>query len=286
MASGNMKNIKRRIKSVESTMQITKAMELVASSKFKKAKEKADAAMPFFNIVYETMCEIAAQDKFFNSVYTRKSDCNTSLIIVIAGDRGLAGGYNANALKLAESKIEEIGGNSVIIPIGKKAVEHFSKRNAKIFKSFEDISENMTVYKALDIAEMIIELYRKHKSIGKVELIFTDYVSPVLQEARCISVIPLENLAQQPLNKSVIRYEPSASAIFEELVPKYIASLIYGAVVCSFASEQAARRMAMENATDNATEIIDNLSLIYNRARQSAITQEITEIVGGANAQD
>ena len=117
MASGNMKNIKRRIKSVESTMQITKAMELVASSKFKKAKEKADAAMPFFNIVYETMCEIAAQDKFFNSVYTRKSDCNTSLIIVIAGDRGLAGGYNANALKLAESKIEEIGGNSVIIPI-------------------------------------------------------------------------------------------------------------------------------------------------------------------------
>lgn len=285
MDSGNMKDIKRRIKSIESTMQITKAMQLVSSSKFRKAKEKADTAMPFFNAVYETMCEIASEDRFFNSAYVRGNDSDVTLMIVIAGDRGLAGGYNSNAIKLALSRMKETGGNHVVIPIGKKAVEFFSKHNYKILRSYENIGENMNIYKAMDIAELIIDSYNKHKSIGRVELIFTDYVSPIVQEARNISVIPLERISGEP-SHSVTRYEPSAGAVFEELVPKYIAGLIYGAVVCSFASEQASRRNAMENASDNAEEMIDNLSLIYNRARQSAITQEITEIIGGAEAQE
>ncbi len=285
MASGNMKDIKRRIKSIESTMQITKAMQLVSSSKFKRAKDKADSAMPFFNAVYETMSEIASQDRFFNSAYVRGNDSDVTLMIVIAGDRGLAGGYNSNAIKLALSRLNETGGNPVIIPIGKKAVEFFSKHNYKILRSYENIGEHMTIYKAMDIAEIIIESYKKHKSIGRVELIFTDYISPISQEARHISVIPLEKIAGEP-SHSVTRYEPSANEVFDELVPKYIAGLIYGAVVCSFASEQASRRNAMENASDNAEEMIENLSLIYNRARQSAITQEITEIIGGAEAQE
>lgn len=285
MASGNMKDIKRRIKSIESTMQITKAMQLVSSSKFKRAKDKADSAMPFFNAVYETMSEIASQDRFFNSAYVRGNDSDVILMIVIAGDRGLAGGYNSNAIKLALSRLNETGGNPVIIPIGKKAVEFFSKHNYKILRSYENIGEHMTIYKAMDIAEIIIESYKKHKSIGRVELIFTDYISPISQEARHISVIPLEKIAGEP-SHSVTRYEPSANEVFDELVPKYIAGLIYGAVVCSFASEQASRRNAMENASDNAEEMIENLSLIYNRARQSAITQEITEIIGGAEAQE
>lgn len=287
MASGNMKDIKRRIKSIESTMQITKAMELVSSSKFRKAKDKADSAMPFFNAVYETMSEIASEDRFFNSAYVRGNDSNVTLMIVIAGDRGLAGGYNSNAIKLALSRIEETGGNPVIIPVGKKAVEFFSKHNYKILRSYENIGENMNIYKAMDISEIIIDSYNKHKSIGRVELIFTDYVSPIVQEARHISVIPLERIAGEPsYSHSVTRYEPSAGEVFDALVPKYIAGLIYGAVVCSFASEQASRRNAMENASDNAEEMISNLSLIYNRARQSAITQEITEIIGGAEAQE
>lgn len=285
MASGNMKDIKRRIKSIESTMQITKAMQLVSSSKFRRAKEKADFAMPYFNTVYETMCEIATEDRFFNSLYVRGNDSKVTLMVVIAGDRGLAGGYNSNAIRLALSRIEENGGDTVIIPIGKKAVEFFSKRNFKILKSFENIGENMTIYHAMDIAEIIINSYKKHKSIGRVELIFTDYVSPILQEARHINIIPLDRIKDDsPL--SVTRYEPSAGEVFDSLIPKYVSGLIYGAVVCSFASEQAARRNAMENATDNAEEMINNLSLIYNRARQTAITQEITEIVGGASAQD
>jgi len=285
MASGNMKDIKRRIKSIESTMQITKAMQLVSSSKFRKAKEKADTAMPFFNTVYETMCEIASEDRFFNSAYVRGNDSDTTLMIVIAGDRGLAGGYNSNAIKLALSRMEHNGGNTVFIPIGKKAVEFFAKRNFKILRSYESIGETMTIYKAMDIAEIIINSYQKHKSIGKVELVFTDYISPLVQEARHISIIPLEQISGEHLN-AVTRYEPSAGEVFNSLVPKYISGLIYGAVVCSFASEQASRRNAMENASDNAEEMINNLSLIYNRARQSAITQEITEIVGGSEAQE
>lgn len=285
MASGNMKDIKRRIKSIESTMQITKAMELVASSKFRKAKEKADSAMPFFNAVYETMCQIASEDMFFNSAYVRKQDSNVTLLIVIAGDRGLAGGYNSNVIKMAQNRMNELSGETILIPIGKKAVEYFSKRNAKIFKSYEHIAETMNIHKAMGIAEMIIDLYAKHKSIGKVELVFTDYVSPLLQEARHLSIIPLSNISDETSN-SVTRYEPSAGEVFDHLIPQYIAGIIYGAVVCSFASEQASRRIAMENASDNASEMIDNLSLIYNRARQSAITQEITEIVGGAEAQN
>lgn len=285
MASGNMKDIKRRIKSIESTMQITKAMQLVSSSKFRRAKEKADSAMPFFNTVYETMCEIASEDKFFNSAYVRKTDnSGVTLMIVIAGDRGLAGGYNSNIIKLALSRIEE-NNDTVLIPIGKKAVEYFSKRNFKILQIFENIGETMTIYKAMDIARLIMDSYDKHKSIEKVELVFTDYVSPLVQEARHMNVIPLDKIAGEP-SHSVTRYEPSAGEVFDMLIPKYVAGLIYGAVVCSFASEQASRRNAMENASDNAEEMIDNLSLIYNRARQSAITQEITEIVGGAQAQD
>ncbi|MDE5946368.1 MAG: F0F1 ATP synthase subunit gamma, partial [Oscillospiraceae bacterium] len=134
----------------------------------------------------------------------------------------------------------------------------------------------------------VIDAYKKHRSINKVEIIFTDYVSPLLQEARHISVIPLDKISDTDSDSmhSVTRYEPSAGEVFDRLVPKYVAGLIYGAVVCSFASEQASRRIAMENASDNAEEMISNLSLIYNRARQSAITQEITEIVGGAEAQE
>ncbi len=291
MASGNMKVIKRRIKSIESTMQITKAMELVASSKFRKAKEKADSAAKFFDAVYETMSDIASQDKYFNSIYTRRAtQSSTALLIVIAGDRGLAGGYNANAIKLAETRMSELGENTVLMPIGKKAVEHFTKRGAKIFKGFENIAENMNIEEAYSLSQAVIDVYNKHSSIGRVELIFTDYVSPLLQQARRISVIPIENLTDDisvsDTYHCITRYEPSAEEVFEKLIPKYVAGLLYGAVICSFASEQASRRMAMENATDNASEMIDNLSLIYNRARQSAITQEITEIVGGANAQN
>ncbi len=287
MASSNMKDIKRRIKSVESTKQITNAMQLVASSKLRKAKEKADNSKPFFNAMYETMCEIVKEDATFSSIYTRKRKSKVTLMVVIAGDRGLAGGFNANVIKLAQKRYDEIvkdGSEAVILPIGKKAIEYFEKRKFKIMTRYENVGESITVYGAMSIADKIIDVYNKDK-IDRVELFYTDCVSPLVQEEKHMAVIPV-NIQTDKTNLSVTNYEPSAEAVFDSLIPRYIAGVLFGAIVDSFAAEQAARRIAMENATDNATEMINSLSLVYNRARQAAITQEITEIVGGANAQE
>lgn len=285
MASSNMKDIKRRIKSVESTKQITNAMQLVASSKLRKAKEKADASKPFFNTLYDTMKEIVSEDATFSSIYTRKRKNNVTLLVVIGGDRGLAGGFNANVLKLAQKRYDELSKETqvVILPIGRKAVEYFEKRDFKIMTRYENISESISIYGAMGIADKIIDVYNKDK-IDRVELFYTDCVSPLLQEEKHIKLIPLD-IEVDKTNISLTNYEPSAEEVFDSLIPKYIAGVLFGAIVDSFAAEQAARRTAMENATDNANEMISNLSLVYNRARQAAITQEITEVIGGAKAQ-
>ncbi|MBR0484496.1 MAG: ATP synthase F1 subunit gamma [Oscillospiraceae bacterium] len=285
----NLKDIKRRIHSVQSTMQITKAMELVASSKLRKAKERAEAAQPFFEATYKLMAEIAAEDPYFNSQFVRKrTDTGACLLIVIAGDRGLAGGFNSNVLKIAQARINEIkkqGGNPIVMPIGQKAVDYFENRDVKILKAYDHIAEHMNIYLAMDMAELILNTYKRHESLQTVEIVFTNYVSPIMQVAQKMEVIPLDEMPGSHPRRCAVEYEPSPEEVFDKLVPRYVASLLYGAIVESFASEQAARRTAMENATDNATEMIDNLSLQYNRARQGAITQELTEIVSGANAQ-
>ncbi len=285
----NLKDIKRRIHSVESTMQITKAMELVASSKFRHARERAEAAQPFFEATYKLMAEIAAEDPFFNSQYVNpRTENGSALLIVIAGDRGLAGGFNSNVLRLAQSRIEEItaqGGTPLVMPIGQKAVDHFSRRDVKVLQTYDHVAEHASIYLAMDMADLILKNYKRHTSLQSVEILFTNYVSPILQVAERLQIIPLTDLPGSHPRRCAVEYDPSPEAVFDKLVPQYVAGLIYGAIVESFASEQAARRTAMENATDNATEMIDTLSLQYNRARQGAITQEITEIVGGANAQ-
>ena len=288
MATANLKDIKRRIKSVESTMQITKAMELVASSKLRRAKEKAERAEPFFNMLYQMMCQIVAESGDFQSTFLQHHTGGAVLLIAIAGDRGLAGGFNSNVFKQVQIRMEELqtaGREPVVIAIGRKAVEYFQRRNVRILAEFENIGEDITVYKALDIAERIVTLYEKG-DIQAVELIYTNYVSPLVQEAHHMHVMPVEHLEHAPGGyHALATYEPSPEAVFDALIPKYLAGMLYCAVIESFAAEQAARRLAMENATDNATEMITDLSLVYNRARQSAITQEITEIVSGANAQ-
>lgn len=285
MASGNMKDIKRRIKSVESTMQITKAMELVASSKLRKAKEKADKARPYFDALYETMCEIQAENPSFLSPFTRKVGEGKSLLVVIAGDRGLAGGFNSNIFKLAQARVDELGGKDKtdIIAIGKKAVEYFGKREFNMLGSYPDFSENIRIHQANDIAGEIVEKYVKG-IYERVELFYTEYVSSITQQAVTKKMLPVELDGQKKVSKALPIYEPSAGQVFNHIVPRYVTGMIFGACVESFASEQASRRNAMENASDNASEMISSLSLMYNRARQASITQEITEIVGGANS--
>ncbi len=285
MASGNMKDIKRRIKSVESTMQITKAMELVASSKLRKSKEKADKARPYFDALYETMCEIQAENPSFLSPFTRKVGEGKSLLVVIAGDRGLAGGFNSNIFKLAQARVDELGGKDKtdIIAIGKKAVEYFGKREFNMLGSYPDFSENIRIHQANDIAGEIVDKYVKG-IYERVELFYTEYVSSITQQAVTKKMLPVELDGQKKVSKALPIYEPSAGQVFNHIVPRYVTGMIFGACVESFASEQASRRNAMENASDNASEMISSLSLMYNRARQASITQEITEIVGGANS--
>ena len=294
MASGNMKDIKRRIKSVESTMQITKAMELVASSKLRKAKEKADNARPYFNALYETMCEIQSENPGFFSQYTRKRDAKAVLLVVIAGDRGLAGGFNSNVLKLAQSRIDELKGSAEVkvLAIGKKSVEYFTKRGYDLAGSYPNIAESLKIHHAADISDVIMQKFVSGE-IDRVELFHTEYVSPLLQQAEALAVLPMDVRSGEDSDsnerakiKEIPVYEPSPEFVFDAIVPKYITGMIFCAVVDSFASEQASRRIAMENASDNASEMISDLSLMYNRARQASITQEITEIVGGASAQE
>jgi F-type H+-transporting ATPase subunit gamma len=276
-----MKEIKRRIKSVESTMQITKAMQLVASSKLRRAKERAENIIPFFNGLYDTMCEIVAETDEFDTVYTRKTDGRTrAVLIVIAGDRGLAGGFNSNVMKLAAARYRELG-DAYILPVGKKAVEYFEKRDFKMMDGFAGIAETIDIYQSRKVTGKVTDAFKSGK-INRVEIIYTAYVSPITQQTKNVSVLPVENFKEVP--KVSTNYEPTPEAVFEQLIPWYVAGMFYCAVTDSYAAECAARRMAMENATDNAAEIIDELSLMYNRARQSSITQEITEIVGGANA--
>lgn len=279
-----MKDIKRRIKSVESTMQITKAMELVASSKLRKAKEKADKARPYYKELYDTMCVIQAENPKFLSPFTKGGDEGKVLLVVVAGDRGLAGGFNSNVFKMAEARTSELGGkeNVDVLTIGKKSVEFFDKRGYSIVERHPGIGENIKIHEAAYIADAIVNLYMKGV-YSAAEIFYTEFVSAITQQAVTRPLLPVE-LRDIEVSKALPIYEPSVSEVFNHIVPRYITGMVFGAVVDSFASEQAARRNAMENASDNAGEMISNLSLMYNRARQASITQEITEIVSGASA--
>ena len=280
--AANMKAVKLRIKSVQSTMQITKAMELVASSKLRKAKERAEVCRPYFETMHETLAEIAQGNTDFSSVYARESQNEKYCYVLIAGDRGLAGGYNTNLFKCLEaaSKDQEF----VVLPIGKKAVE-YSKRNgfACVTESFGEIAD-VSVADCFEMANLLCGEFKKGE-FGHIDLCYTKFVSMLSQQPSAIPVLPLKDLTDKQDTKSIrnlILYEPDASEVFDAIVPEYLAGLIYGAVCESVASELAARRTAMEAATNNAEEMIEKLNLHYNRARQASITQEITEIVGGA----
>lgn len=282
MAAGNMKQIRRRIKSVQSTMQITKAMELVASSKVRRAKERVERSRPYFDTLYDTMTRIAAANRDDSSVFTRRREVKKSLYLVIAGDRGLAGGYNANIFKLAAAQMA--GKETAVITIGKKSEEHYAKHADQVFADYPGIAETMRISDTHPIVRQFLELYKRGE-VDEVYLCYTKYVSPLTQEPQCIKLLPLsfeKQTAEKSGSRVLTEYDPSPEAVFNAIIPEYLNGVLYGAVVESYASEQSARRMAMEAASDNAGEMIESLNLSYNRARQASITQEITEIVAGA----
>ena len=280
-----MKEIKTRIKSVESTKQITKAMELVSSSKFRKAKERAESARPYFNTLYNTVQDIAKNTSNSRNVFLKERKVNNVCYIVIAGDRGLAGGYNSNILKavIAHNKL----GTGKVITVGKKAKESLSKRGYEVIDYIESV-EKCVYEDANSVAQTAMEAY-KNGEVDEVNLVYTEFISALSQEPKIVKLLPvtIDNTNTEKevkKGKAAVQYLPSADAVLGYVLPKYVSGSVYGAIAESFASEQAARRTAMESATDNANEMISKLELVYNRARQAAVTQEISEIVGGAAA--
>ena len=280
-----MKEIKTRIKSVESTKQITKAMELVSSSKFRKAKERAESARPYFNTLYNTVQDIAKNTSNSRNIFLKERKVNNVCYIVIAGDRGLAGGYNSNILKavIAHNKL----GTGKVITVGKKAKESLSKRVYEVIDYIESV-EKCVYEDANRVAQTAMEAY-KNGEVDEVNLVYTEFISALSQEPKIVKLLPvtIDNTNTEKevkKGKAAVQYLPSADAVLGYVLPKYVSGSVYGAIAESFASEQAARRTAMESATDNANEMISKLELVYNRARQAAVTQEISEIVGGAAA--
>jgi F-type H+-transporting ATPase subunit gamma len=283
LAGAGIKDIKRRIKSVESTKQITKAMELVASSKLRKAKEKAENSRPYFETLYDTVINISANTNGIKNEFLNQRDVKNRCYIVIAGDRGLAGGYNSNVLKSSVAHME--GKKEKVIAVGKKSVEFFSKRGYDLLETVSSV-EYSGYGEASKIASAAMNAY-KNGDVDEVYVYYTEFISPLVQEVKMLKLLPVtfaQNEKYEKRSVGVVEYEPSPEEVLNYIIPKYVAGSIYGSVLEAFASEQGARRIAMESATDNADDMIDKLELSYNRARQFAITQEISEIVGGSEA--
>lgn len=280
MAGASMNDIKARMKSVKSTMQITKAMELVATSKLRRAKERVEQSRAFHEVLAEAIRTLENTDEAGASVWGTKREEKKTLFVVLAGDRGLAGGYNANIFRMTEQLAKEK--NAVYLPIGKKALEYYRHRNASLYSEAYEYISDTNVGDSLACAEQICESFRLGE-VDRVVLVYTKFVSMLSQVPQYETVLPLQKNGKKE-DRSAPIFEGDAEEIMDQIVPDYIGGLLYSAVCESLASESGARRSAMSAANKNAGEMIDSLMLSYNRARQAVITQEITEIVSGAEA--
>lgn len=279
------REIKRRIRGINNIKQITNAMELVASARLKRARDKLEKTRPYYNTVYENIKEVLSEIDNINHPYLKSREINRSLYIVIAADRGLAGGFNSNVNRLAEREMKDIKDRAKVIAVGTKARDYFKSRGYDIMAEFIGITEEPSFQDAKNIGNLVLKAY-ENGDIDEVKLVYTKFISTISQQPNIIRLLPSDfsRLDEKKDKRTIIEFEPSADEVLDYLIPKYIQSVIYGALIESSCSQQGARRTAMENATDNAEEMIDELLLSYNRARQAAITTEITEIVTGAEA--
>lgn len=279
-------DIKRRMRSIESTMQITKAMYLVSSAKLNKARLRAEETRPYYEITTESVKRILSSTKGMNHPFLNKREVKKTVFIVVTADRGLAGGYNSNVLKLAEENMNKET-DSVIV-MGSIGRDLLTRRGYNVLESYVGTTEEPEFSEARAIGNTVIEMY-KNEEIDSIKLIFSKFISPIQQDPTMVTLLPSEvdengEVTGKAEHSAEIQYEPSSESVIEYLIPKYIQSAIYGGLVEAAASQQGARMTAMEAATDNAEDIIEALDLQYNRARQASITQEISEIVGGAEA--
>ena len=281
----NLKDIRNKIKSVKSIQQVTKAMKMVAAAKLRKSQENMEKARPYSKSIKETINSILPDiDRSLLPILDTRP-IKKGLFVVVSADRGMAGGFNANVIKMTEKAVNEFGKDkSEIICIGKKAYDHFKNRDYNMVQHHIDFWNDLKFNSAKSIGDDIVDRYR-NKEIDSVHFIYNEFKSVASQIIRSEKLFPLE-YNNEDNNESITNkvFMPSKNEIIKTLIPKYINVQIWQYFLESNASEQAARMLAMENATENAGEMISDLSLEYNKARQAAITTEIIEIVSGANA--
>ncbi len=281
----SMRDIKRRKTSIQSTQQITKAMKLVSTVKLQRAKTRAERSKAYFNCMYETIKGMISKTGHIDHPYLIKGTSDKKAVVVITSNRGLAGGYNSNIVKLVTGS--DLNKKDVLVyAIGKKGRDVLKRRGYTIQADYSEVINEPLYKDAMDIADVLLEAYTKQE-IGEIWLAYTGFKNTVSHIPTLIKLLPVDNTEEQKdksSSESIMNYEPEETEALELIIPKYISSLIYGALIEAVASENGARMQAMDSATSNAEEMIGSLELQYNRARQGHITQELTEIIGGAEA--
>ncbi|MGM0501251.1 MAG: ATP synthase F1 subunit gamma [Bacillota bacterium] len=281
----SMRDIKRQISSVENTKKITRAMKMVASAKLQKAQDRAENAKPFFHKTRKTLAGITAGNHQDSHPLMEQREVEKVAYLSITGDRGLCGPYNTKVMKKTESLIADRDEEVTIFAVGNQGQRHFKRNGFDIISEYLDVPDSPSFSVAAAIAREIIEFY-KDGVVDEVNIVYTDFESVLSHHVKKIKLFPLEPPKQEEDEKTLGSYlfEPSPGQVLGSVLPQYITNLVFGALLQAKASEFASRMTAMDSATENAEEMIDDLTLSYNRARQAAITQELTEIVGGAEA--
>jgi F-type H+-transporting ATPase subunit gamma len=287
---------RRRIRSVQATKKITKAMELIASSRIVKAQQRLDASLPYLNQMVEAISAAAtgASDVSSHPLMANTENRTRAAVLIVTADRGLAGAYSSNAIKEAEGLIRNLAEKGITaIPyvVGRKGVAYYKFRERAMGGTYVGFTDQPTYAKAREIGADLLDAFflpSAEGGVDEIHIVYTHFVSMVTQEARVRRILPLE-VVDEVVEKSdnlspLYEFEPGPEAVLDGLLPRFVQHSIYSALLMSAASEHAARRRAMKSATDNAEELIKTLSRQANQARQAEITQEISEIVGGADA--
>lgn len=286
------KEIKDRMKSIQDTMKITNAMYMISSAKLKKAKKALEDTEPYFFTLQSVMSRILRHLPQMDSVYfqndNREKDNKTVGFIVVTADKGMAGSYNHNVLKLAEQHVKNCCNNKLYV-LGEIGRHYFERQNINIDKQFHYTIQNPSLNRARNISEIIIQEYLNHE-IDEVYIIYTKMVNSMQMETQIEQLLPLKRSdfsMKTPLDVAIedIALRPSPEEVMDRIAPDYVVGYIYGALVESYSSEQNSRLMAMQAASDSAKNMLHDLGIVYNRARQAAITQELTEVISGAKAQ-
>lgn len=282
-----MRDIKRRKGSIQSTQQITKAMKLVSTVKLQKARSRAEQTNPYFNYMYQTVTSMLAKSGTINHPYLKKGESAKKAVIVITSNRGLAGGYNTNITKLITGNPDFPSRDVQIYAIGSKGRDALERRGYEIKADGSEIIESPTYADAAELGRQVLKSYTDGE-IGEIYLAYTHFKNTVSHEPKLIKLLPVEfdeeELKAAAESNVLMNYEPNEEEALDMIIPKYVTSLFYGAFVEAVASENGARMQAMDSATSNAEDMISDLTLKYNRARQGSITQELTEIIAGASA--